>query len=52
MGAGALGYFAFGAVLVALFAAIVAHYYARGRRAKIEEAKYRMLDDDEPPKSR
>jgi cbb3-type cytochrome oxidase subunit 3 len=41
-----LGYLAFGAALVLLFAAIVAHYYAKGRRAKIEQAKYKMLDDD------
>ena len=48
MGAGALGYLAFGAALVALLVAIVAHYYAKGRRGRIEQAKYRMLDDDEP----
>lgn len=46
MSAGAFGYLAFGAALVVLFAAIVVHYYARGRRAKIEQAKYEMLDDD------
>jgi cbb3-type cytochrome oxidase subunit 3 len=39
-------YLAFGAALVVLFAAILVHYYARGRRAKIEKAKYKMLDDD------
>ncbi len=43
-----LGYLAFGAALVALFVAIVAHYYSKGRRNRVEEAKYRMLDDDEP----
>jgi cbb3-type cytochrome oxidase subunit 3 len=47
MSAGELGYLAFGAALVVLFAAIFRHYYAKGRRAKIEEAKYRMLDDDQ-----
>ena len=41
-----LGYLAFGAALVALFAAIVIHYYAKGRRTKIEQAKYKMMDDD------
>ena len=46
MTAGAFWYLAFGAALVALFAAIVAHYYAKGRRTKIEQAKYKMLDDD------
>ncbi len=46
MSAGELGYLAFGGALVVLFAAIVVHYFARGRRAKIEQAKYKMLDDD------
>ena len=41
-----IGYLAFGAALVVLFAAIVIHYYAKGRRAKIEQAKYKMLDDE------
>jgi hypothetical protein len=43
---GELGYLAFGAALVVLFGAIVRHYYARSRRAKVEDAKYKMLDDD------
>ena len=47
MGAGALGYLLFGAALVALFVAIVAHYYAKSRRSNVEQAKYRMLDEDE-----
>ena len=47
MNAGELGYLAFGGALVALFAVIVAHYYAKKRRASIERAKYKMLDDDE-----
>ncbi len=46
MNAGEVGYLAFGAALVALFGAIFRHYYARGRRAKVERAKYKMLDDD------
>jgi cbb3-type cytochrome oxidase subunit 3 len=46
MSSGAFWYLAFGAALVVLFAAIVLHYYARGRRAKIEQAKYKMLDDE------
>jgi cbb3-type cytochrome oxidase subunit 3 len=45
MNAGELGYLAFGTALVALFVAIVVHYYARGRRARVERAKYKMLDD-------
>ena len=46
MTAGAFAYLAFGAALLVLFAAIVAHYYAKGRRARIEDAKYKMLDDE------
>ncbi len=40
-------YVVFGATLVVLFIVIIAHYYSRKRRGKVEEAKYRMLDDDE-----
>ncbi len=47
MSGGELGYLAFGAALVVLFAAVVIHYYAKGRRAKVEQAKFKMLDDDE-----
>ncbi len=46
MNFGEAGYLAFGAALVILFAVIVRHYYARSRRAKVEDAKYKMLDDD------
>lgn len=46
MNAGEVGYLAFGAALLALFAAIVRYYYARGRRTKVERAKFKMLDDD------
>lgn len=46
MNTGEIGYLAFGAALLALFAAIVRHYYARGRRTKVERAKYKMLDED------
>ena len=46
MNVGELGYLAFGAALVMLFVAIVRHYYARSRRARVEDAKYKMLDDD------
>jgi cbb3-type cytochrome oxidase subunit 3 len=48
MSAGELGYLAFGAALVVLFVAIVAHYYSKGRKGRVEQAKYRMLDDEEP----
>jgi cbb3-type cytochrome oxidase subunit 3 len=38
---------AFGVSLVALFIAIIVHYYSRKRRNHVEETKYRMLDDDD-----
>ncbi len=41
-----MAYFLFGLALVVLFAAIIAFYYSRKRHDRIEEAKYRMLDDD------
>ncbi len=41
-----MAYFLFGLALVVLFAAIIGFYYSRKRRDSIEEAKYRMLDDD------
>ena len=41
-----MAYFLFGLALVVLFAAIIAFYYSRKRRDSVEEAKYRMLDDD------
>ncbi len=46
MSAGEIGFLAFGGALVVLFAVIVRHYYARGRKAKVEQAKYKMLDDE------
>jgi cbb3-type cytochrome oxidase subunit 3 len=48
MSGGELGYLAFGAALVALFVAIVVHYYSKGRKTRVEQAKYKMLDDEEP----
>ena len=47
MSAGEIGYLAFGGALVVLFAVIVRHYYARRHRTHVEQAKYKMLDDDE-----
>jgi cbb3-type cytochrome oxidase subunit 3 len=47
MTAQAFAYFLFGLVLVILFVAIIVHYYAKKRHRTVEEAKYRMLDDDE-----
>ena len=46
MNAGEIGFLAFGAALVVLFAVIVRHYYASRRKAKVEDAKYKMLDDE------
>ncbi len=40
-------YFIFGLSLVLLFGVIIGYYYSRKRKGKVEEAKYRMLDDDE-----
>jgi cbb3-type cytochrome oxidase subunit 3 len=37
----------FGLVLCGLLAAAIAYYYSTKRRAKVEEPKYKMLEDDE-----
>jgi cbb3-type cytochrome oxidase subunit 3 len=42
-----LAYFLFGTALVVLFGIIIIHYYSKKRHDKVEEAKYKMLDDDE-----
>jgi len=42
-----LAYFLFGAALVVLFGIIIVYYYSKKRHDKVEEAKYKMLDDDE-----
>lgn len=47
MRAQTLAYLVFGLTLVILFIVIIVHYYSRKRHGKVEEAKYRMLDDDE-----
>ncbi|HXY53961.1 MAG TPA: cbb3-type cytochrome c oxidase subunit 3 [Nitrospirota bacterium] len=43
----AWAYIVFGLVLVVLFVIIIVHYYSRKRHKKVEEIKYKMLDDDE-----
>jgi cbb3-type cytochrome oxidase subunit 3 len=43
----AWAYFLFGLALVVLFVIIIVHYYSRKRHDKVENAKYKMLDDDE-----
>ncbi len=49
MTGGEAAFLAFGGALVAVFAAVVVHYYARHRKASVERAKYKMLDDDDEP---
>lgn len=39
-------YFGFTALLTAVFAGVVAYYFRRKRRERVEAPKYRMLDDD------
>ncbi len=41
-----MAYFLFGLALVVLFAAIIVFYYSRKRHDRVEDPKYRMLDDD------
>ena len=47
MSAQSASYFLFGLTLVILFIVIIVHYYSKKRQHSVEEAKYRMLDDDE-----
>jgi len=42
-----LAYLAFGLVLCALLLGAIVHYFSGKRRAKVEEAKYKMLEDDD-----
>lgn len=42
-----LAYLVFGLVLVLALAAIAVFTFARKRKARIERAKYEMLEDDE-----
>jgi cbb3-type cytochrome oxidase subunit 3 len=43
----AWAYLLFGLALVVLFVIIIAHYYSGKQRSRIEEAKHKMLDDDD-----
>jgi cbb3-type cytochrome oxidase subunit 3 len=43
----ALAYLAFGLTLSALLVWAVIHYFAPPRKASVEEAKYKMLQDDD-----
>ena len=40
-------YFIFGLTLVVLFVVIIAFYYSKKRHKKVEEPKFKMLDDEE-----
>jgi hypothetical protein len=40
-------YLAFGLLLCSALVWVAIHYFSRKRKARIEEAKYKMLDDDE-----
>jgi cbb3-type cytochrome oxidase subunit 3 len=42
-----LAYFVFGATLTAALAAIAVFYYRGHRKARVEEPKHRMLEDDD-----
>ncbi|HEX9191558.1 MAG TPA: CcoQ/FixQ family Cbb3-type cytochrome c oxidase assembly chaperone [Candidatus Deferrimicrobiaceae bacterium] len=43
----ALLYLLFTALLAAVFAGIVAYYYGRRRKDRVESPKYRMLQDED-----
>ena len=40
-------YLAFGLLLSAALVWVMVHYFSKKRKASIEEAKYKMLDDDD-----
>lgn len=40
-------YLLFGLVLCAALAGIILFYYSRRRRDRVEQAKYKMLEDDD-----
>jgi hypothetical protein len=42
-----LAYLVFGATLCAALAALALFYYRRGARERVEDPKYRMLEDDD-----
>jgi uncharacterized protein YneF (UPF0154 family) len=47
MNAQSIAYIVFGVTLVILFGIIIAFYYSRKRHKKVEDPKYKMLEDDE-----
>jgi cbb3-type cytochrome oxidase subunit 3 len=42
-----VAYLAFGLLLCALLLGAIVHYFSRKRREQVEEAKYKMLEDDD-----
>ncbi|HEU4385610.1 MAG TPA: CcoQ/FixQ family Cbb3-type cytochrome c oxidase assembly chaperone [Anaeromyxobacteraceae bacterium] len=40
-------YLVFGLALCGVLGGIAVHYFSRTRKDQVEQAKYRMLDDDE-----
>jgi cbb3-type cytochrome oxidase subunit 3 len=40
-------YLSFGLLLVAALGWVTVHYFSKNRKKGIEEAKYKMLDDDD-----
>ena len=43
----ATAYFTFGLSLVVIFIVIIVFYYSKKRHKKVEEPKYKMLDDED-----
>lgn len=43
----AAAYFIFGLTLVVIFIAIIVFYYSKKRHKKVEDPKYKMLDDED-----
>jgi|APDOM4702015191_1054821.scaffolds.fasta_scaffold388819_2 LPXTG-motif cell wall-anchored protein len=42
-----VAYLVFGLTLSALLLVAIGYYFSRKRKAKVEEAKYKMLQDDD-----
>ncbi len=41
-----LAYLGLGIALCVLLAAVALHYYSRKRKERVEQAKFRMMDDE------
>lgn len=42
-----VAYIIFGVTLVVLFVVVMVYYYSKKRHSKVEEAKYKMFDDED-----